>query len=209
MCETYPTLEAHQKGWSYSQQPPIVVAENQRGEVRMMDLSPALSTGGGKPGSGYPAVLTSSTGDSHARTYQSPGRGPVLKASEVVSGLSSTGFCPNCGHDGRSLRMSPDFYPRTVDATLESSSTVWSNSGIASGGRFWTHNTSESRNAAAACSLSQVLQPQVSERYFLSAKAAAGILRRAERRGKELPPALRQALVTTATQAQGETEATT
>jgi DNA (cytosine-5)-methyltransferase 1 len=35
---------------------PIAFAENQRGEVRAMLESPALSSGGGKPGSGYPAI---------------------------------------------------------------------------------------------------------------------------------------------------------
>ncbi|NDD03621.1 MAG: hypothetical protein EB078_01835 [Proteobacteria bacterium] len=34
----------------------------------------------------------------------------------------------------------------------------------------------------------------VPQRYYLSAKACSGILRRAERRGKELPAQLRQAL---------------
>jgi hypothetical protein len=44
-------------------------------------------------------------------------------------------------------------------------------------------------------SLSEVLETgPVPRRYFLSAKACSGILRRAEKRGKELPPALRLAL---------------
>lgn len=43
-------------------------------------------------------------------------------------------------------------------------------------------------------SLWQVLEPSTPERYFLSGKACAGILRRAERRGKELPPMLDAAL---------------
>jgi hypothetical protein len=34
----------------------------------------------------------------------------------------------------------------------------------------------------------------VPRRFFLTAKACQGILRRAEKRGKELPPALLQAL---------------
>jgi hypothetical protein len=34
----------------------------------------------------------------------------------------------------------------------------------------------------------------VPQRFFLSAKACAGILRRAERRGKALPPMLKEAL---------------
>ena len=142
--------------------------------------------------------LISSMGDSPARTSAWPESGPVLTASVAVSGLSSTGFCGNCGHDGRLLRMSPDFYPATEDATLESFSAGWMNSGSMSHGRYWTRNTSESRNAAGACSLSQVLQGEVVSKYFLSAKAAAGILRRAERRGKELPTPLRLALISTA-----------
>ena len=42
--------------------------------------------------------------------------------------------------------------------------------------------------------LSQILQSNATARYYLSQKACAGILRRAEKRGKELPTALRQAL---------------
>lgn len=42
--------------------------------------------------------------------------------------------------------------------------------------------------------LSEILQSSASERYYFSAKACAGILRRAEKRGKELPPTLREAL---------------
>lgn len=36
----------------------LAVAENQRGELRTSDIVPNLTTGGGKPGQGYPAVLT-------------------------------------------------------------------------------------------------------------------------------------------------------
>jgi DNA (cytosine-5)-methyltransferase 1 len=48
-------------------------------------------------------------------------------------------------------------------------------------------------------SLSDVLETgEVPQRYFLSAKACQGILRRAEKRGKALPEALRDALLATA-----------
>ena len=44
-------------------------------------------------------------------------------------------------------------------------------------------------------SLSAILETgDLPQRYFLSRKACAGILRRAERRGKELPTQLRRAL---------------
>jgi len=43
--------------------------------------------------------------------------------------------------------------------------------------------------------LSQILEEQPHQKYCLSAKACQGILRRAERRGKELPPLLKETLL--------------
>jgi hypothetical protein len=61
---------------------------------------------------------------------------------------------------------------------------------------FLTLSISEWPSAAAVCSLSDILENgDVPQRYFLSAKACAGILRRAEKRGKALPEPLQQALV--------------
>lgn len=62
---------------------------------------------------------------------------------------------------------------------------------MASPTECWTLSTSESPSGAVASSLSDVLETQpVPPKYFLSPKAAAGILRRAQRRGRELPAAL-------------------
>ncbi|WP_435353010.1 DNA cytosine methyltransferase [Morganella morganii] len=56
-------------------------------------------------------------------------------------------------------------------------------------------NISESRSAAVVCSLSQVLeQTSVPQKYFLSTTACTGILRRAEKRGRQLPLLLKTAL---------------
>lgn len=49
-------------------------------------------------------------------------------------------------------------------------------------------------SAAIESTLSQILEANVPKKYYLSAKACEGILRRAERRGKELPPMLKTAL---------------
>ena len=57
-----------------------------------------------------------------------------------------------------------------------------------------TLNTGESPSAAVESTLSQILEANVPKKYYLSAKACEGILRRAERRGKELPPMLKTAL---------------
>lgn len=59
---------------------------------------------------------------------------------------------------------------------------------------FLTRNIGESPSAAVESTLSQILEANVPKKYYLSAKACEGILRRAERRGKELPPMLKTAL---------------
>ena len=56
-------------------------------------------------------------------------------------------------------------------------------------------NTGESPSVVVESHLSQILEDNVPEKYYLSPKACQGILRRAERRKKELPEALRQALI--------------
>jgi hypothetical protein len=65
--------------------------------------------------------------------------------------------------------------------------------GEAASGDCSTLNTSESPSAAVASSLSDVLEPRVHPRFFLTPAAAAGILKRAEKRGRPLPgPLLRE-----------------
>ena len=63
-------------------------------------------------------------------------------------------------------------------------------------GELRIYSTTECPSADAECSssLSEILEPSVPPRYYLSGKACAGILRRAEKRGRELPKALREAL---------------
>ena len=82
------------------------------------------------------------------------------------------------------------------DETLAPSSGRWLNSGIASHGECWTLKTSESHSDAEECFLSDVLQEigEIQPRYYLSPVAAAGILKRAERRKKHIPEELRKAL---------------
>ena len=59
----------------------------------------------------------------------------------------------------------------------------------------WLKGVGGSFSLPCLVSLSQVLESgPVHQRYFLSEKACSGILRRAEKRGKQLPETLRQAL---------------
>ena len=70
----------------------------------------------------------------------------------------------------------------------------WSDPNGQRSGGCLTLSISQSPNDAAVCSLSDVLEEQVGPRYFLSAKACSGVLSRAERRNKQLPLLLHQAL---------------
>ena len=69
----------------------------------------------------------------------------------------------------------------------------WQTDG-ASLGVYSTHSFGESPSVAAESRLSQILEDNPHPRYSLSGKAASGILNRASRRGKELPPMLKEAL---------------
>ena len=106
-----------------------------------------------------------------------------------------------CSADGRSPS------PRGDGAGAGPSSTPPDASGWL--GEYWTHNIPEfpaspapSRNGDGACSssdtvagLSEILWTgPIPQRYFLTEKCAKGILRRAERRHRELPPLLLAAL---------------
>ena len=82
-----------------------------------------------------------------------------------------------------------------------------------SNGLLWMRNTAEHRstlapslNGGGVSSLSEILETgQVAPRYFLTPKACAGILRRAEKRGKKLPEQLANALLAVA-QVEGQKE---
>jgi len=62
-------------------------------------------------------------------------------------------------------------------------------------GEYSTPNFGESPNGAVESTLSQILEATPPEKYYLSETACRGILRRAESRGKELPPILKDALM--------------
>ena len=101
----------------------------------------------------------------------------------------------NIGPSGWFGRTSPACFPLTEDETLPASFGGWQNSGTGSPTEFLTLSTSEWPSAAAVCSLSDILETgDVPQRFFLSATACRGILRRAEKRGKKLPEPLQNAL---------------
>ena len=96
---------------------------------------------------------------------------------------------------GLSSKMFPDFSVRTKAETLQKFSAFsWSNAGMGFNGVCSTVDIGESHRDAVECSLSDILESRVPQRFFLSPRAAAGILRRAAKRGQLLPERRRLAL---------------
>ena len=119
--------------------------------------------------------------------------------------------------DSPSLRTSPDCSPPPGAQTFEPSSrhssvsatipflylNLQRDDGCAprrsweiispSHGAFRGRNTGACPREGIASSLSQILQPDAPVKYYLSRRACEGILRRAQRRGKALPPMLKEA----------------
>ena len=95
--------------------------------------------------------------------------------------------------DGWFGRTSPGSCRVTKDGILEPSSERWGNSIMGSPQECLTLNTSAWPKDASVCSLSDTLETgALPQRFYLSARACRGILRRAEKRGKVLPPQLQR-----------------
>ena len=96
---------------------------------------------------------------------------------------------------GLSGKMYPVSCHLTEEKILAPSSGHWQNSGMGSHIGFLTLSTSESPKDAEESLLSDTLETgALPQRFYLSQKACRGILSRAERRGKKLPPMLKEAL---------------
>jgi hypothetical protein len=97
---------------------------------------------------------------------------------------------------GSSMKTSQAFCRLTKDTILPPSWGKWSNSGMGSPTEFLTLNTSEFPNEGEESLLSDVLMAigEVPQQFYLTKRACAGILRRANRRGKVLPSSLKEAL---------------
>lgn len=119
--------------------------------------------------------------------------------NEAAYGGKSCGSLPNSVPAGFLAKTFPAFCRSMEGGILAPSSVRWQNWGMGSPTAFLTLSGSEFPSGAVACSLSDILETgDVPPKYFLSAKACRGILRRAEKRGRELPPALHGALTAVA-----------
>ena len=129
-----------------------------------------------------------------------------LMENSQSSGKTSPAYCPTeamrsaASWEDLSAQWMPYHHQQTEAGPVK----VWCRGqGHGLRGPFLTPNGSEWRSGAVACSLSSILETAlIPRRYYLSQTACAGILRRAEKRGKVLPPQLARALRAVADSAQ-------
>ena len=123
------------------------------------------------------------------------GRELGLKARNLDSFLSMLGYLKRAVPGFSSSRTFQVFSLATEDEISKSLFERWPTSGMAWDGACSTAGISESPSHVKESTLSDVIETgEVPERYFLSPNAARGMLRRAERMGRNLFPPLRKAL---------------
>ena len=93
-----------------------------------------------------------------------------------------------------SSRKPPLFLCLTKDGLQQDACPIWTENGALLG-EYTMHSFGECPREENVSRLSAILEDTPHPKYYLSAKACAGILQRAERRGKELPEPLKQALL--------------
>lgn len=166
---------------------------------------------------------TCSSGGRLAKTSPLPENGWDLKVRAASSLLTLYDYALKLERAGCFGKMSPRLYPATTEKTSQdlclSSAAGTSPCRVTAGGNqgsspelpvisvyageYLTLNTPEfpnfqgrSRSEGSVSSLSDILVVgNIPPKYYLTVKCAEGILRRAERRGKPLPPVLKAALI--------------
>ena len=164
-----------------------------------------------------------SSAEPPARAIPSPDCGKVSLTREATSHLSLSAWLIAQGYDGRSgktclvscpagpEKILPASYrycadgklkfPKAAGVSVESSSPLLD--ALDWRGEYLTLNLPEfpnfrgrSRSEGDVSSLSDILvRGSIPQRDYLTARCAEGILHRAERRGKPLPPVLKAALI--------------
>jgi hypothetical protein len=138
---------------------------------------------------------TSSSSVRRANRSASPATGSAAPTRAAIWPLSPSALLAEFARAGWSSKTCPASCRLTAGAILAPSSGRWQNSGMGSPAEFLTLSSLEFHSGAVASSLSDVLEAgDLPQRFFLSATACAGILRRAAKRGKELPQLLKAAL---------------
>ena len=123
------------------------------------------------------------------------GRELGLKGSSLDSFMNFIDYLSKVAPEFFSSKTCQAFSLPTEDETSTSFFERWPNSGMVWDGVCLTAKTSECPNHAKESSLWDLMEKaEVPLKYFLSPNAAKGMLRRADRMGRNLFPPLREAL---------------
>ena len=135
------------------------------------------------------------------QTYNEDGQaslfGPDLWCGKMSQEHSAPTKGRTSGRSSKKLRESSSRTPLFLDLRKTNggqAGVFWETDG-ASLGAYSTRSFGASPSEGVESRLSQILEDNPHQKYRLSAKACAGILNRASRRGKPLPPELEAALI--------------
>ena len=121
-----------------------------------------------------------SLGDFLAKLSRLLAKGKALKIQEALCSMRLQGLLELTDIKLYSLRTSKDYSATKKGAPLKLSSESWMSWGMTANGKCLTARISEFHRTGNECSLSDILEDQVENKYFLSQKAIIGILRRYE-----------------------------
>lgn len=130
----------------------------------------------------------------------SPDSGADFQRQAETWPLNFVEYLQSSGQNGFCGRTSPVFFQLTVAGPSGPSFEGFESAGIVAHGGCWTLSFSEYPSVAVGSSLSDILETTGDhlQRYYLSPKACAGIIRRAGNRGRMLPEPLADALAAVA-----------
>src|SRR5690625_1755705 len=122
-----------------------------------------------------------SPGDSHAKLFQLLENEKDLRTLEGLYSLKSLVSPISSDHAIYSLRTSGDYSAMTTEIPSRPSSEPWMNSGMMRNGVCLTLKTLEYPKTGKGYSLSDILEEQVHEKYFLSHKATDRLVSRLDK----------------------------
>ena len=101
----------------------------------------------------------------------------VTEADSFLTSLaSSRAKRKKINPNGLSSKMLRVFYQAAPGGISKNISVNWPKLGMMSGGKFSTPRITESRKTERGCTLSDILEAEVEEKYYLSAQKAVEIL---------------------------------
>ena len=129
-------------------------------------------------------VSTFCAEDGPVKTIRLQVQEKVTQEKKVVCSRSFAECCEYLIHVGLLQKMFQGFYPLMPAETFAKCSPSSKTSGMAFRGEYLIVNTSESPNNAVVCSLSDILETRVPQKFYLSKKAVEGMTRRSLKWGR-------------------------